>query len=294
MSLQTTATMRECVQLCYDMWSDWLQPANAGGVNKAAARLATRKFKISNMISRVTRGFMVPPNVVFLNMPGSYGSFSWPSWRLSINDSLLNKDDITYEDYVELCLTCYHESRHSEQFYRIAQGIAAGTLKLPDETRAGMINAQTQARQGAMTFKERRAMFEQGSSAVSNQGDLSSIISTKLNIPASTATAAVAAKAQFATFIALPKPYWFKRSTMLLEVEDWMRECFKLTLGAVGNFAQDIGGSGKRGYMFYRDQPTENDAHGIEDQLKPLLTNRIGKNFGANATKPRTDAIFGA
>jgi len=293
MSLQTNSVMREFVQLCSDLWSDWLQPANVGVSSRAPQRLAARKYKITNMISRVTRGFMPSPNVVFGIMPGSYGSFSWPNWRLSIDASLLGKDDITYDDFVELALTCYHESRHSEQFFRIAQGLAAGTLKLPDETKAGLINAQAQARTSNLSVRERARLFEGGASSVATAQDMTGMLSTRLNIPSDIASNAVAKKSQFAAFIALPKPTWFKRDTMLLEVEDWMRECFKLTLGGVGNFAQEIGGKGASGYRFYHDQPTENDAHGIEDTLKPMLTNRIGKNFAMNANKKRTDAVFG-
>ncbi len=53
------------------------------------------------------------------------GEFDFSTWTLAINKKLLNKNSLSEPQAKNLANTVYHESRHAEQFYLIAQQKAA-------------------------------------------------------------------------------------------------------------------------------------------------------------------------
>ncbi len=57
--------------------------------------------------------------------PGRLGELDFQNWNLDINQSLLNKNSLTDADMSSLGNTVYHEARHGEQWYGMAQSQAA-------------------------------------------------------------------------------------------------------------------------------------------------------------------------
>src|SRR5262245_28866965 len=123
MSLQTAPVRNAFVNTCADLWRTW----NSGPV---LLREHARKQKVRQALTAIT-GFMPAPTLVFLPIKG-WGGFMWGPWRLELNLKYVTKHDIKYGKFVEFCTTIYHETRHAEQFYRIAQGLAQGRLTYPD------------------------------------------------------------------------------------------------------------------------------------------------------------------
>jgi hypothetical protein len=65
------------------------------------------------------------------------------AWRILFPGNEIMRDDLPWDSFSRMAGTFYHKARHSEQFFRIAQGIAAGKLNLPSVvTFRGEITAQ--------------------------------------------------------------------------------------------------------------------------------------------------------
>ena len=110
-----------------------------------------------------------------------------------------------------------------------------------------------------------------------------------LNIPLHAAShAGNNALNRFTAFDTSGCPDWFKRNSIKLEVEEWMRECYKATLSGVGHFAQGDNSP----WGFYANQPTERDAHGIEDGVVECIEQAIGVDGDGAGNLSRTDPVF--
>jgi hypothetical protein len=275
MSLQNTNSVTAFSTKCKTIWDNWLTGASG------SIRIANRENTLRSALTMVT-GFMPPLNYRFANLNGDCGSFNWGRWRLSIDKTYTKKADIRYKDFVELCCSAYHEARHAEQFYRIAQGLAAEKLSFPDKSKAQVIQ-DLQHTGGGGSVRDRIARFE-GKGMKSSPQAVRQMISKWLSIPINVAGTAVTAKTGFNGYLNLSKPTWFKRRTVLLEVEEWMRSTYKRTLGGMNEWAQSDHGP----YKIYRDLPEEHDAHEIENLIKARITQAIGHNFQANNNKRRS------
>ncbi len=276
MSLQFESVMNGFVGDCAALWNGWktLSPVQ-------------REAALARAVTRMT-SFMQAPTVTFANVSG-WGSFSWSSWTLKIKRSYMAKNDIRYKDFVEVCSTAYHETRHAEQFYRIAQGLCAGALKMPDTSGAQLV--QSMAPSGSV-----RARVAAYQAVISGQNPLDGdaaaktrVIANFLNVPISVVQHADRMRDYFSNYVSATKPAWFKRATTLDEVNEWMRATYKKTYSELDGWAQGPDGP----YKVYRDLPEENDAHGIEDVLQVRVYMRCGNDTPANRKKPRTDAVFG-
>jgi len=276
MSLQSNNSVTAFSMKCKTAWDNWRTGASGG------LRIANRESTLQSAIKSVT-GFMAPLNIRFANLNGNCGSFGWGSWRLSIDKTYTKKADIRYKDFVELCCSAYHEARHAEQFYRIAQGLASEKLSFPDKSKAGIIQDLQQARGVGGSVRDKIALFE-GRAMQSSPQDIRQMIAKWLNIPINVAGTAVTAKSGFNGYLQLGKPVWFKRQTTLLEVEEWMRSTYKRTLGGMNEWAQSDHGP----YKIYRDLPEEHDAHEIEKLISRKIIQTIGHNFQANKDKRRS------
>lgn len=285
MTMHAQLTMSSFANSMVELWRKW-DGANYPGVVGAGRRDRRRRFVESAIRAATT--FMPTPNIVHADLgSGVCGSFSWPSWKLSLNRSYTADTDIEYGDFLEFCVTIYHETRHCEQFFRVAQGLAGGKLAFPDQTTSSIINHH-RTTQGLGTVQERMQMFQQASSNQSVRAT-PQMIASWLNIPLNVANQASAnANNLFTAFEGTIRPGWFKRNTIRLEVEEWMRECYKSTLSGVGNWAQGSDAP----YKFYTNQPTERDAHGIEDGVKALIETGIGVTEDNGASLTRKDNAF--
>ncbi len=66
------------------------------------------------------------------------GLFDWETWEMSINPVPFERDEVTTDQFMDMANTVYHEARHAEQFYRIAQMLAGQgktAAEIFDETR---------------------------------------------------------------------------------------------------------------------------------------------------------------
>ncbi len=221
------------------------------------------------MIGAAT-AFMVTPHIVFEPTGGSNGSFSWGLWRLRLREDRTTNVALPYAKFVMFCRTMYHETRHSEQFYRIAQGLSAGALTYPEKSNKEV--AQAMVVSGGVTgFANKRNLFE--SIATGASIDVNDrLLSEWLDIPAVVAASAYASRAQFAAFQNSAKPNWCKRDSILHEVEDWMRATYSGSLSQVNSWTQSDEGT----YDMYRDQPEEADAHGIGNAIVAAIDAATG------------------
>lgn len=64
--------------------------------------------------------------------PTTYGTFDFQAWKISLNQNLINAPILSNKDTLELAKTIYHEARHGEQSYRIAQ-LFAGQSRTPQQ-----------------------------------------------------------------------------------------------------------------------------------------------------------------
>ena len=278
MSLQNTATVNQFAHNCSILWREWLKE-----------NVLAREKRLKNAIVSCTT-FMAPLNISlpYPDLNGNCGQFCWGEWLLELDNSYTTDNDITYEEFVELCASAYHESRHAEQFYRIAQGLASSALSFPDMSSAQVINDFSKTGMGG-GVQAKIAAFE-GRAMRQNNAATARMIAKWLSIPQEKAMHALLSSGAFATYIALPKPAWYKRNTALLEVEEWMRSTYKRTLGNINRWAQSDHGP----YKIYRDLPEEHDAHEIEKLVEAALKNRIGHNYILNKDQPRSNTgLFG-
>ena len=308
-SLHDAATILTYATACRNIWADWLKPPNAGATamdvtTGRAQRKLAREVAFRNAINAAC-GFMTPPAIQFENLgPGVCGWFSWTAWTLYVN-TMYTGDDLTYNDFFELCVTCYHETRHCEQFFRMAQGLASGTLLFPDKTNAEIVSEAAAFGGGGVGggVSNRIAMFNaaSGGATAALNGSLPAtgparvaLLTKWLNIPAAAAQAGEGAKGGYAAFIAGAAPDWFKRSTIKLEVEEWLRATYKRTLFGTTMEAQRGGGSSPGMYRMYADLSVEVDAHGIEVPVVEKIEQAVNVPRAGNGAKLRGDAAFNA
>lgn len=290
-SLQVTATINNTAAAFAQLWTNWTQPALS-----AAARKLARETRITTIVNTFNT-FLAVPTVGFSNLgPNTLGGFNWTDWSLEINDVFTSDDDITYRQFLELCRTVYHECRHCEQVYRCAQGLGAyrpttpppaNSLNPPDMSEAEMIQL---ASGGGGGVQSKITAFS--GNPLNQAAARVKLISKVLNVPAAQATAAEASSANFATFIGLAKPAWFKRRTVKLEVEEWMRSIAKSSLFGMTMFVEQ--GATEMNAM-YKDLPVELDAHKIEDAVAAKTIQDMGNHdIVAQGAQPRTNAgLFG-
>ncbi|HUI57096.1 MAG TPA: hypothetical protein VLY04_19105 [Bryobacteraceae bacterium] len=292
MSLQQQANVNNTATAFSALWTNWTQPPASANARKLA-----RETRITNIVTGFN--FIAPPVVSFENMePGLLGGFNWTDWSLKINDDFTSDDDITFANFMELCRTVYHETRHCEQVYRCAQGLGAfrpttpppaASLKPPDMTIQEMIQFASESGGGVAS---KIAAFS--GNPLNQQAARVKLINKVLNVPTAQATTADTNSGLFAGFIALPKPAWFKRRTVLLEVEEWMRSIAKTTLFGMTMFVEEKGTTTAEMNKMYKDLPVELDAHKIEDSVAAQTELLIGHTVAADGAQPRTNAaLFG-
>ena len=106
---------------------------------------AERKTKIEELANAQLQKSGVPKvQMVAQTMATDDGTFDSGNWNLVINKNLLNKNSLSDGSAKELANTVYHESRHAEQCYLVAQQKAAqiGTSGMtPDQQAADIKNA---------------------------------------------------------------------------------------------------------------------------------------------------------
>jgi len=240
MTMHASARMLAFANNMKALWTGW-EAANFAGT-PGAQRRDRRRAVVDKAIQTVT-SFMPTPNVVHVSLDaGVCGSFSWPGWRLRLNREYTSDADLPYGEFLEFCVTIYHESRHCEQFFRVAQGLAGGLIAFPDQSISSTIDHHRQTK-GLGTVQERMKMFQDAAKKVDEAEKAAKLappkgapartaglqasadmISKWLDIPSNVSTQASSnAKALFEVFEATTKRVWFMRKHIRREVEEGAR-----------------------------------------------------------------------
>lgn len=89
-------------------------------------KAAQRQRQIENLVNaQLGKGGVPTVRVSPSNLPTDNGQLSFKDWKLAINKNLLKGNALPEAQARELATTVYHESRHAEQWYLIAQQKAA-------------------------------------------------------------------------------------------------------------------------------------------------------------------------
>jgi hypothetical protein len=278
MSLQFQNVRFQFVQDCVQLWRTWL---TCGG--SAAVRTQNRQVRIRTAINRMT-GFMLAPTVTFPAM-SDWGSFSRLSWTLKITGTHTARDAVTYKNFVDLCATAYHETRHGEQWYRVAQALASGRIEFPDKSGFSKVQEMTSSGVGGSSVSDRVRAFE-GKSFAGQQDVRKALIAKWMGIPARVVDHAVIHQAYFDNFASSSVPAWFRRNTVVAEVDDWMRTRYKMTQNELTSFLQGDDGP----FKMYKSLATEHDAFGIEQAVMTAIKQAIGHDNPTDLARQRTDA----
>jgi hypothetical protein len=124
-SLHETVTARSFASGCYVLWINWLSYPNP----KDSERLDALKGYHQDLCRMA--GFPPVTIIADATIGADEGAFDAKDWTLEISQTILDNDDVKCEDFVEFCKSAYHETRHAEQIYRVAQALALGRLEFP-------------------------------------------------------------------------------------------------------------------------------------------------------------------
>jgi hypothetical protein len=87
-----------------------------------------RRVDLKNMVDQALNAVGVSSVEKFNVLPlssdtkiGKQGEFSVNRWEINMNQALLSQEQLSNKDAIQLASFIYHETRHAEQFFRIAQ-----------------------------------------------------------------------------------------------------------------------------------------------------------------------------
>lgn len=293
MSLQSPGTIYSFAGRMYRAWCVWdnvlpyavthnfpQPPGTPPGIPIPAPQMiALRRKQLMVRAIRNATAFMPNLNVVAYPQPaGQTGEFDYQTWSLRVDPNLWNNMNLAFPDFVELCCTLYHEARHAEQFYRIAQGLACGRLQFrrggPTAAQLGNMHANPGATGGGV--QARIALFNRLHN-VNNQVITPGYLAQRSFLPLHVATAAMQnAIAEFDAYLQVARPTWFRKATILAEVNEWY-SAFYTTY---------------HNHFTHYDQPQEHDAHSIETPVRNAMRALIGvqpRVAGAGRTRADND-----
>jgi hypothetical protein len=117
-SLQDSGLQDAFVRRCVPLWKNWLEYSGPHGL---AHR--TQQWQLAISPALQSCNIPVPP------IRASHGSFLVPAnWSIDFG---YNQNNLDINWFARGAITLYHEARHAEQWFRIAQAIASGVLPLP-------------------------------------------------------------------------------------------------------------------------------------------------------------------
>src|SRR5271157_1083943 len=126
-ALHQTAVLEKFAGWAYLLWGQWNKYVSGGAHTKAIQRQNQFRGYISALCAEVN---IYKVNTYF-EVLKDRGNFLRSDWKLKLREMLFSDDNVILGDYVALYKTAIHELRHSEQYYRIAQGLYLGHLEFP-------------------------------------------------------------------------------------------------------------------------------------------------------------------
>ena len=261
-SLHEIRTAKSFASGCYRLWIKWLSFSRPKGEKRLDA-LKTYHRDLCRLAGLPTIGISGD-----VTIGADEGAFDKSDWTLDVSQKILNDDDVKCKDFVELCKSAYHETRHAEQIYRVAQGLALGRLEFPGE-----LKAQTALE-----------------------------ISTRLGLDQAAARHAVNNMNTYLQFQATPamahcercgrgRPDWNRWDWT---VDEWLDYSFRSGRTALMLAGQNAPpGQGVLNQLLYIGAKDEEDARAVEPLLEQEITRKIS-HYPAVRNKSRTDRTFGS
>lgn len=261
-SLHEIQTAKSFASGCYRLWMKWLSFETPKGSKRMDALKEYHRdlCRLAGLPAvKVTGDATIGPDE---------GAFDKSGWTLEVSQRILDDDDVKCEDFVEFCKSAYHETRHAEQIYRVAQGLALGRLEFPGN--------------------------QQVSTAVE--------IQTNLDLDAAAAQHAVTHTNTYLQFQATPalshcetlgggKPNWNRWDWT---VDEWLDYSFRSGRTFLMTEGQNApAGQGILNQRLYVGAKDEVDARAVEPLLEQELTRKIPR-YSALKSQPRTHPSFGA
>lgn len=233
-TLHSNAVIRSYANDCrliYNMWRGWQQAQREQG------------FKMIHQSLCQRAGIPLAP--ITFKHSSSLGSFSWGSWTITVGNKPFKKN-LTKDEFIDLCCTIYHETRHSEQFYRVAQGLLLGRFEFPGRLPPGG-NLKTQIGP-AMSIKAEIVHH-----ADVNKGRYQAFAQTG-RLPHCTVGSG---------------PGW---SNWDPTVSDWLERTYSKSKQTFAEEGQGAAVGTAKDRAWYRGAEDERDAYAIEAMVKAVLT----------------------
>lgn len=242
--------------------------------------------------------FMPTPAIVFQPQHiSSFGFFNHTQWTCYVNSFHFNANAITYGQFLKLCGTIYHEVRHAEQFYRIAQGLSGGLLTFPDLSADRFLRAMGQANTVQNTVNRFQAAVGGGQGAMT-AGMVANLMAIPNNVAQS---ASNNARASFTAYVRLGVPRWFKRRTAQEEVEDWLQAQYS-TAGQAAQPNNAMLHANARYhnnnvrpnnvFAMYESHPMERDSFAIEASVTAMIAGQINVPAQQGGIQQRNGNLF--
>lgn len=246
-----------------------LQPNRPGNLRTQRQALFTSAF---NAATGFLPNLTLRPAALRMGARITWGKFVRSAWEVQVNMMIWNAPTMNYGLFLEFASTLYHEARHAEQTFRIAQGLASNQLTFPRRIGDGVLNRMVQAN-GVQALRNRFQLVGGTGQGAMTPGLLSAMMDVPLNVTQAAQNNAVAA---YTAYLNLAKPAWFKQRRVRDEVDLWMRSDYT-----------DTGV-----YLGYAMHPLEQDAFGTEAALKRIIEGMIGVPSAGNANLQRNDPRF--
>jgi hypothetical protein len=273
MSLQFQNSMERYATAAATLWRGW-RPKSSPQCMQAVERAI---IPLVSFMPRLSLNWYNTPRIhdFGYHMPGN--------WSVNLNSyhSTLN---LPFGHFIEWVTTPYHECRHAEQTYRIAQGVLAGDMELPGRD----MHQQFRAYQPRGVQQIRQA-FETGRPLDMNSGQRKQVLRGWLGIPAEVVDHADSHRSYFSNYLGSTSGHltWYDHHANPVKdaVVDWMKAGYHGELSTINRRAQAMAGKAGGFGRMYMSLAVEKDAYGLEKQLQRLILAKLGKSLPANANE---------
>ncbi len=268
MSLQFDSYITQYAKSAAKLWDDWRTLNYVGRFNTAVKAIK----KCTHFLPPIDYQFY------YTQQLGDYGAQYPALWRIDINLYHATHNDLNLKYFLEWVTTPYHESRHAEQTYRIAQGVLAGEITLPGKDLAKKIQA---AMKGKSIREITQALNSQNPFEVVDPITRQQIVQKWLDVPDVVVRHADVHRSYFKTYLQSNRPSWYDSRTVepiKNAVIDWMKVSYERHLGELDRKAQQFEPGWERFYS-RKGIPEEKDAYGIEGVVQKKILDLLGKSL---------------
>lgn len=87
-----------------------------------------RMNRLLNAVNDIFRSIQIPTFTASMgrSLGGANAQLDFQSWSIQMDPAVMSNPNADLSVVGDLAITMYHESRHGEQWYRVAQAVAAG------------------------------------------------------------------------------------------------------------------------------------------------------------------------